>query len=324
VVSVPYAGRAGAAEFATNLNGGTVNATSISVSGTPVIDSNGALVGNTAYAGVNGVSITGRNIGLVPGCQGGETLRWSGAPSNVWQCAAAAPAAGDGGVVAYTADPDGGLQLVGTNFTAFSLLRSCAINQVLKWNGSAWGCANDADVDTTYGVAAGQGLAASGTGNTLFGMASCSAGQIMRSGGGTWACGSDTDTIYTATVNKGLLLSGTGFAIDACPNGQFMKSTGGGNYACASDTDTLFDVISGAGLLRTGNNFGLQACPSGQVLKSNGSGTWACQVDENSGGTVTQIQATNGLTLCPRGCATSTARRWRGCSCCRRTSGRSR
>jgi hypothetical protein len=53
----------------------------------------------------------------------------------------------------------------------------------------------------------------------------------MRSGGGTWACGADTDTTYTATVNKGLLLTGTGFAIDACPAGQFMKSTGGGNYA---------------------------------------------------------------------------------------------
>ena len=37
----------------------------------------------------------------------------------------------------------------------------CAGNQILKWNGAAWGCAADADTDTTY--TAGTGLTLAGT-----------------------------------------------------------------------------------------------------------------------------------------------------------------
>jgi hypothetical protein len=48
VVSVPYAVRATNALSAINLSGGTVNASSISVGGDPVIDSAGARVGGAA------------------------------------------------------------------------------------------------------------------------------------------------------------------------------------------------------------------------------------------------------------------------------------
>jgi hypothetical protein len=52
----------------------------------------------------------------------------------------------------------GGLTL-GTN--GLSLLTTCSTNQTLKWNGSAWACANDIDTNTTYD--AGSGLVLSGT-----------------------------------------------------------------------------------------------------------------------------------------------------------------
>ena len=292
VVSVPYAVRS---NTATNVNGGTVNASSVSINGTTVIDGTGALAGNTAYTGANGITVTGRTIGLRSTCSAGEILRWD-ATASAWVCSPFAAPSSDGGVVSYSADPDGGLVLIGSNFTTFSLLRNCAAGQLLKWNGNSWQCGNDIDTDTTYAAAASQGLSTSGAGNTLFGLQLCPAGQILKSGGGTWACGTDTDTLYTATANKGLLLTGTGFAIDACPAGQVMKSAGGGNWACGADTDTLFDVIPAAGVRKAGNNFGLDQCPSGQVLKSGGSGVWGCQADNNSGGTVTQITAGNGLT----------------------------
>jgi hypothetical protein len=292
VVAVPYAISAGTA---TSVNGGTVNASAISIGGNPVIDSSGNLVGTATYQGANGVSITGRTIGLVPGCQAGETLKWSGAPTNAWQCAAGAPAATDGGVVAYTADPDGGLQLTGSNFTAFSLLRSCTANQLLKWSGSAWVCADDS-TGTTYNIAAGQGLALTGAQSNLFGLQNCTAGQVLKSGGGNWACQGDNDTTYIATVNHGLLLTGTGFGLDACPSGQVMKSQGTGNWACAADDSATYDVIASGGLRRVGTTFGIGSCASGEIMKSTGSGFWSCQADNNSLGTVTQITAGSGLT----------------------------
>jgi hypothetical protein len=292
VVSVPYAVRA---NNATNVTGGTVNASSISINGTTVIDGTGALAGNTAYTGANGVTVTGRTIGLRPTCGAGDILRWD-ATASAWVCFAYVAPSSDGGVVSYSADPDGGLVLTGSNFTTFSMLRTCAAGQVLKWSGTSWACANDTDSDTTYGAAATQGLATSGAGNTLFGLQLCPSGQILKSGGGSWACAVDTDTVYTAAPNRGLLVNGTTLAIDACPSGQVMKSAGSGSWACAVDTDTLFDIIPAAGVRRSGNNFGLDICAPGQVLKAAAGGAWGCQADNNAGGTVTQITAGLGLT----------------------------
>ncbi|MBA3456519.1 MAG: hypothetical protein H0T42_25750, partial [Deltaproteobacteria bacterium] len=51
---------------------------------------------------------------------------------------------------------------------ALSLLTTCGAGQLLKWNGAAWGCANDIDTDTSSGgdisdVTAGNGLLGGGT-----------------------------------------------------------------------------------------------------------------------------------------------------------------
>ncbi len=84
---------------------------------------------------------------------------------------------GDNGDITISLDPK------------YSLPQSCGTNQVAKWNGSSWLCANDED--TTYGN--GTGLALSGSNQFSILPAyrlpqSCSDGSIAKLSGDTWAC----------------------------------------------------------------------------------------------------------------------------------------
>ncbi len=84
--AVPYA------LVATNLKGGTVEATSIDASsfkvgGNTVIDSTGKLTGSAAYSAAagSGLSVTGNSIALSSqGCLNGQVLTWT---NNAWACA---------------------------------------------------------------------------------------------------------------------------------------------------------------------------------------------------------------------------------------------
>jgi hypothetical protein len=49
-----------------------------------------------------------------------------------------------------------------------SLLNTCSTNQILKWNGSAWACSNDANSGGTItGVMAGTDLTGGGSGGNI-------------------------------------------------------------------------------------------------------------------------------------------------------------
>src|SRR5205823_13122356 len=53
---------------------------------------------------------------------------------------------------------------------SLSLPNTCATNQLLKWNGSTWACANDVDTNsggTITGVVAGAGLTGGGTNGSV-------------------------------------------------------------------------------------------------------------------------------------------------------------
>jgi hypothetical protein len=72
-------------------------------------------------------------------------------------------AGGDGTITGVTTASGSGLTGGGTSGTLnLSLLTSCASNQVLQWNGSAWACANAA-TGTITGVTAGTDLTGGGT-----------------------------------------------------------------------------------------------------------------------------------------------------------------
>ena len=96
--------------------------------------------------------------------------------------------------------------------------------------------------------------------------AACASNQIPRWNGSAWACGNDANSGGTVTS----VGSGGGL-------------TGG--------------PITASGTLSIATGYQLpQGCTNGQVAKNNGSGAWSCSADNDSGGTVTQVNTGTGLT----------------------------
>lgn len=167
-------------------------------------------------------------------------------------------------------------------------LINCGQGEVLKFVGSVWTCAADANSlgDITAVTVGGVG-GLSGGGSTgdvsLSLLSTCAAGQILRFNG-TWGCSNDLDTnsggtitAVTAGGNSGLVATTTGGSValsllTSCSNGQVLKFNGTA-WGCASDIDTdtnaggdVTDVIGGAGLVATN--------PAGpQVTLDIGAGT---------------------------------------------------
>ena len=130
-----------------------------------------------------------------------------------------------GDITAISAQAGGGLTGGGENgAVSLSIRRDCANGQVVKWNGSAWACADDSN--STY--SAGTGLDLSSGGEFSVEEAyrlpqTCASGEAATrnpaSGGGaaTWIC----DQYATAD--------------QACTSGQFAKGiTGVGALSCAA------------------------------------------------------------------------------------------
>jgi hypothetical protein len=107
--------------------------------------------------------------------------------------------------------PDFGL--VTNNPNGLGLLDTCTENQILKYDGSVWACANDQDNDTTgiTSIQAGNGIAASGNQVSVqlrsgyglefdtaspfgVGLKTCDSNKILKSNGSGWDCADDTDT----------------------------------------------------------------------------------------------------------------------------------
>jgi hypothetical protein len=142
---------------------------------------------------------------------------------------------------------------------------SCGVNQITKWNGSAWICA--ADSDTTY--SSGTGLYLSGSAFTILPAyrlpQSCPINRIAKWNGSAWICADDNDTTYSA--GTGLNLSGSVFSIvpayrlpQSCGVNHVAKWTGTA-WTCAADNDTLYSA--GTGLTLSGNQFGVNFAGSG-------------------------------------------------------------
>ena len=185
----------------------------------------------------------------------------------------AAGATGTGDITEVVAGP--GLMGGGNSGSvALSLLTSCAMNQVLKWNGTTWVCQTDAvGTGDITGVTAGTGLMGGGTSGdvTVSLLTTCSAGQVLKWSGASWACAADIDT-DTDTNSGGDITAVTTSASSGLVGG----------------------VTTGAAALSLLTN-----CSVDQVLKWNGS-AWGCaadvDTDTNAGGDITSVVAGNGLT----------------------------
>ena len=128
-------------------------------------------------------------------CAPGQAIRTVGQDGTV-QCETDDVGSGGGGTVTQvntgTGLAGGPITSTGTLSVAapYRLPQSCTNGQVAKSNGAgAWNCAADTDTNTTYSVAAGGGLALTGT---AFRLAPCANGQVLKATGATtWACAAD-------------------------------------------------------------------------------------------------------------------------------------
>ena len=149
---------------ARSVKGGAVDATSISVNGTTVIDSTGKLSASAGYSAGPGISIDGTTRAISvnsSGCSSGQVLQWNG---TAWQCATVS---GSGGgisgvtgtapisvtngttapVVSVNVGTTSGTVAAGDD-SRFGTANSLAgrpvsatnpdAGQVLTWNGSSW------------------------------------------------------------------------------------------------------------------------------------------------------------------------------------------
>jgi len=106
---------------------------------------------------------------------------------------------------------------------------TCGSWQVVKWNGSAWACANDNDTDSLAGL-------------------SCANGQVAKFNAVEWECADDLDTDTDTDTLADL----------SCNTGQVVKWSGSA-WVCAfdldDDTDTLADLSCAAGEVALWNGF---------------------------------------------------------------------
>ncbi len=266
IESVPYAIRAGAADKI-----GDVDATQIQqrVSGActsgfiSTINADGTVVCGTDNVGTGDVSAVFAGSGLSGGgnsgditlsllqtCAANQILKWSG---TAWQCAADATGAGGGGdISSVTVGPAGGLMGGGaTGDVQLSLLSTCAANQVLKWNGATWVCANDVDTDTNSGgdmtsvtTALGSGLQGGATtGDAALSLVTtCAMGQVLKWGGASWACGND-DAGAGGGGDITDVIAGNGLTGGATAGAATLNVVGGTGITVAADSialDTAF------------------------------------------------------------------------------------
>jgi hypothetical protein len=118
------------------------------------------------------------------GCSNGQVIRWSSATSS-WSCSDDNDLLGD--VASFCMS--GGIQLgtpyvsIDTNewecadiydYNTLAGITGCTDGDLVQWTGSAWACAADSDVASTF---------------------SCAEGQVLKvDTSGAWACGDDLDT----------------------------------------------------------------------------------------------------------------------------------
>lgn len=280
---------------ARNVVGGTVDASSVKVAGTTVIDGTGKLVGPAAYAAGSGLSLAGNSFSLLSSCASGQVLQWNGTD---WACATV-------GGSNYTPGP--GLVLNGDQFS----MMPCAAGQVLQHDGSTWACATPPS-PAAYSASLNGGLTLL-TGNQFSLLTSCTSGQALAWNGTSWGCSTPTTGGVTGSGAAGEMTYWTGagtiggnasFVWDnayqrlgvgtnapqatASVTGQ-ASFTGAGLVSASSSVSST--TLSGAGTAFL-TEIGSGTAPAGTVVTTTGTCTGTGQTR-----LVTNVTGANALTV---------------------------
>jgi hypothetical protein len=280
---------------------------------------------NTTYTAGSGISISGTTISATDASATNEiqTLSLSGMTLSLSN--------GGGSVTLPTGADNWGTQVAqttarltgnGTSASPLDIAQQGATNgQVLKWNGTTWAPAADADVQTlsisgtTLTISGGNSVTLpsggsadnwgtqvvqtnatlSGNGTSanplMIAQQGATNGQVLKWNGTTWAPAADNNTTYTA--GSGISISGTTIsATDASATNEIQTLSLSGTTLTLSNGGGSVTLPTGA------DNWGTQVAQT--TARLTGNGTSASPLDiAQQGATNGQVLKWNGTTWAP-------------------------
>jgi hypothetical protein len=202
------------------------------------------------------------------------------------------PGTGSGTITGVTTAAGSGLTGGGTSGTVnLNLLSTCAANQILKWSGTAWACAADAN---SGGTVTSVGLSAPTTDFTVSGTPVTNSGTlglnwniaptstntsnaiVKRDAAGNFSAGNMSTVTLTASNPAGLAIVGT----TGAPSGA-IEGVNTGTSAGSDGVDGVTSSASAAGVagINTGGGYGVYGA-GGVGVFGTGS-TYGFQTDSN-------------------------------------------